>query len=75
MVSLIYDNLGLLLNTIGSVLVIISIGKFPRGFGGSTTDKYDNEYHFAYITKPTSLKIGLILIILGFIVQILEKYL
>ncbi|OGN31522.1 MAG: hypothetical protein A3I92_00570 [Candidatus Yanofskybacteria bacterium RIFCSPLOWO2_02_FULL_43_10b] len=70
----IHSNLGLILNIIGSILVVVSIGKFPDGFGGSTTSNNGREYHFAYVTRPTGLKIGLLLIIIGFIVQILEKY-
>lgn len=70
----VYSNLGLILNTLGSILVVVSIGKFPDGFGGSTTSNKGREYHFAYVTRPTGLRAGLLLIILGFILQILEKY-
>lgn len=64
------NNAGLLVNMLGSIFVVISIGKFPKGFGGSTTDDDGNEYHFAYVTRPSLLKWGLILMIIGFFLQI-----
>jgi len=68
MISL--EDIGLLVNLAGSVLLVISIGKFPKEFGGSTTGEDGKPYHFAYFLHPRMLKFGLCLLVLGFLFQI-----
>ena len=70
MYSFIQSNIGILINAIGSLMIVISIGKFPKEFGGSTTGDDGKEYHFAYVTHPKLLKIGLLAMVVGFLLQI-----
>ena len=64
------SNGGLIINMAGSILIVISIGHFSKEFGGSTTDSKGKEYQFAYVLKPKLLHTGLILMVIGFVLQI-----
>jgi len=70
MYSFLLSNSGLIVGTLGSFLVAISFGGFPKGFGGSTTSDDGKKYHFAYVVHPILFKIGLWLIPVGFILQL-----
>ena len=64
------NEIGLIANVIGTILLAFSIGKIPNGFGGTTTDDDGKEFHFAYVVHPSLFKFGLSLIVLGFILQL-----
>jgi len=59
------------MGTLGSLLVALAFGKFPKEFGGSTTGSDGKEYNIAYVIHPKLFKIGLWLIPIGFIFQLL----
>ena len=64
-------EIGLTLSILGTLLVAFSVGKFPKGFGGSTATSVDGkEYHFAYIVQPFGFKFGIGVLVLGFFMQL-----
>lgn len=67
------QNLGLFLNMIGTVLIAFSVGRFPKEFGGSTTGSDGKEYHFIYFIHPNWFKVGIALLIIGFLSQLILK--
>lgn len=62
---------GLALGFVGTILVAISIGKHPTGFGGAFVDEDGKRTSFAYVLRPRFFKIGVALIVLGFASQII----
>lgn len=64
-------SVGLALNLLGTLLVIISIGKIPCT---SSTTCGGITYSLAYVLYPDYLKIGLLIIIIGFVLQLIKEY-
>jgi len=62
---------GLTLNLLGSMMVIIAIGGIPCT---SSTTCDGVTYKLAYVLYPTLLKLGLGIIIFGFILQLIKEY-
>ena len=63
-------NKGLILNLIGTILVLVSIGKIPCV---GSTECAGKVYKFAYILHPFLLRLGLIIMVIGFIFQFHNK--
>jgi len=64
------NDVGLIVNAIGTLMVAFSIGKIPKGFGGTTTNDDGKVFHFSYVVHPVLFKVGLVSINLGFILQL-----
>jgi uncharacterized membrane protein YidH (DUF202 family) len=66
MLEFICNNLGLILNIIGALLLAFSFGPFPEKESAPTTgDKY-----IAYFNYPVLFWTGVVLLVLGFVVQL-----
>ncbi|MBI2337535.1 MAG: hypothetical protein HYU97_12320 [Deltaproteobacteria bacterium] len=64
------NDVGLIVNVIGTLMVAFSIGKIPKGFGGTTTNDDGKVFHFSYVAHPILFKVGLVFIIFGFVLQL-----
>lgn len=67
---MIVQNIGLILNVIGTLFIAFSMGRFPKEFGGSTVGSDGKEYHFVYLTHPYWFNLGIMPIVIGFLLQI-----
>jgi hypothetical protein len=63
--------IGLVLGFVGTILVAISIGSHPTGFGGAFVDDKGKRKSLAYVLHPLLFKIGIGSIVLGFATQII----
>lgn len=61
---------GLTLNIVGTLMVAFSFGKLPKGFGGTTTSDKGKIYAFAYLVRPNFFYSGIILLVLGYLIQL-----
>ena len=66
----ILSDIGITLNILGTLLIALAFGKFPKEFGGSTTGTDGKEYPFSYLLHPTWFKFGVGILLLGFIFQL-----
>lgn len=64
------NNIGLVLNIIGTLLVAFAFGKLPDGDGGETANDKGKDYHFVYLIHPVGFYIGVLSIIVGFFLQL-----
>jgi hypothetical protein len=65
-----FNLLGLILNTLGAIFVAASVSRFKTPSAAPyTTDEKGKKIYIAYVNHPVLLKIGLVLIVLGFIFQ------
>ncbi len=62
---------GLTLNIIGSILLVFSVRPYPHNW--FTAVDSETKYFMAYI-DPLVLNIGLCLIIVGFTLQLIDKF-
>lgn len=64
---------GLVIGFLGAILGGISISPFSKKFGdgGYTSDEKGNDYEFVYLKKPSLAKFAVLLIVIGFILQLL----
>lgn len=66
-------EVGLALNIVGTLLIAYSFGVFDRtdfGAGGYTTDSKGRKHEIAYFIHPKWFRIGIVLLILGFLLQL-----
>jgi hypothetical protein len=64
-------NGGGILSIIGTILVAISFGPFPqKDAAPHTFDNHGGKKYIAYFNYPKMFYLGLILLILGFILQL-----
>lgn len=64
------NDIGLVLNIIGTLLIAFAFGKHPKGFGGTTSGEDGKEYHFSYLVHPLWFRIGVGILIFGFLIQL-----
>lgn len=64
------NDIGLTLNIIGTLLIAFAFGKFPKGFGGTTSGDDGKEYNFTYIVHPLWFKFGVGILLFGFLIQL-----
>lgn len=64
-------NLGLILNLIGTVLIAISFGRYPKKEAAPHTfDGKGGKKYIAYFNYPKLFCFGLILLFFGFVFQL-----
>jgi hypothetical protein len=62
--------IGLVVNFLAAVLIFYSIGSHPCANPFSYCGGTTNGLHIAYIKSPTFTKIGLLLLLIGFFIQL-----
>ena len=62
--------ISLTLNFIGALLIALSVGALDKKEGGWTTVN-DKEYPFVYVKNKNFLRLGLVLLPVGFLLQII----
>lgn len=64
-------DLGLALNMIGTLLIAISFGALSNKQGGTTEiDNSKKVYEFAYVKHPVCFNIGIVVLLIGFALQL-----
>jgi len=71
MCEFLYENIGTILNLLGTVMIAFSFGTFPGGedVAYTTTDN-GKKKHIAYFNYPILFWAGIIILSLGFILQL-----
>ena len=67
------SDIGLFINILGTLLIAYTFGVLdPRNFGagGSTSDRKNREREIAYFSHPKWFKIGILLLVIGFLLQL-----
>ena len=71
MSSFIISNIGIIFNLLGTVLVAFSFGAYPDKDGAPyTTDDKGKKRHIAYFNYPILFWIGMVLLCVGFFLQL-----
>lgn len=71
MYQFISNNIGIILNLIGTILIAFSFGAFPnKDAAPHTFDGKGGKKYIAYFNYPYLFCIGLLLLSLGFIFQL-----
>lgn len=63
------NDLGLILNVLGTLFIAFAFGSQKDDLIGNTDEK-GKKLHFSYFKHPIIFIIGIILIILGFLIQL-----
>ena len=64
-----YTRLGLLLNVVGTIMIALSVGKNP---GDAHQIVKGREIYLASVLRPKLFYCGLVVIILGFVLQFID---
>lgn len=65
------QNIGIILNLVGIIMVAFSVGLHPDKDNVAYTENRDGKkYSFAYFNYPVLFKLGIILLISGFFFQL-----
>lgn len=71
MYQFILNNIGIILNLIGTILIAVSFGRLPNKQGAPYTgDGKGGKKYIAYFNYPYLFCGGLLLLFLGFILQL-----
>ena len=64
-------NIGIILNLTGTVFIAISFGRYPNKKGAPyTVDQKIGKLYIAYNNHPILFKFGLLLLFVGFFLQL-----
>lgn len=67
------EFIGLIIGFLGAVMATVSVSPFSKSFGegGTTTGDDGKEREFVYLTKPFLARISVVVIVVGFIFQLI----
>ena len=69
--NFIFENIGIILNLIGTILIAFSFGSYPdKNSAPYTINDQGGKKYIAYFNYPNLFKIGIALLLLGFISQL-----
>ena len=71
MCKFILNNIGLIFNLIGTILIAFSFGPYPdKKSAPNTADGNGDKKYIAYFNYPSLFYLGLLSLFIGFILQI-----
>ena len=72
MINFIYINLGVILNLLGTILIALAFGKYPKDGAPYTEEKGEKKY-IAYFNYPYLFWLGILFLSVGFLFQLRFK--